>query len=400
MRKLKILSLLFIIMFSAFAENDTLIVKELMKVYEIPDSLINKVAKFTDSGVVELKLKPGEMYLKNIEIDKKIPMLPESLGDLKGLEKLTIHNVTEYPGFLNKLKKLEKLKIKSPYLKEISENMAKMSSLKELNIDSPVLTNISGDLYKLSKLKKLRLTGSNKCMLPIGIENLAKLKTLYVREIKIPDQVFKKGSNLKLKKLFVENSKLPESVGNLVNLKSLVYREIPKHYKRTHLNANNVQTKLVTDSIVSTSPHKIQDIPKSIINLKNLKNINITSFHLAKVPDVIGKIKTLETISLSNFRLDGIPVFLNELDSLKVLKLRYCNLKEISQEILKLIKLKELDLSSNQISVIPEDLIKMVNLKNINLSNNKICKLKNEELEKWINTRSKKKKWKKNQKCF
>lgn len=397
----KTVILLFMIFIVGYAENvsnDKIIVKALMTTYGIPDSLYDSVATTENGNVVKLTLSPIDGYLKKAATNKPIEIFPKEIGELVHLKVLVVHNVKDIPHGIYKLEKLEKLYLKSNYLKKIPKEISKLKSLKVLDVKSDSLRAISTGIYKLNDLIELTLYGSDNEFIPKGIECLENLYELNIKEFRLADDFFKKEANLKISTFKLYNSKLPSSVKYLVNLKRLNYGELSSHVQGYgHIDEDEFRS---VDKIISTSKYEIKTIPESIKELKKLKHLSLTSFHLNELPLFLSQINTLETLFISHIKLDSIPKFIMELNNLKVLTLSYCNINHLPLEIVKLKNIKELNLSSNNITVLPHELLKFTKLKKLNVWDNKICNTIDDEMVQWITTKTGNLNWQEAQKCF
>jgi len=127
------------------------------------------------------------------------------------------------------------------------------------------------------------------------------------------------------------------------------------------------------DLRISSPYHTIErmdEIPASIENLKNLKSLSASSAGIQKIHESIGRLGNLQRINLSYNKIEVIP------DSIKNLeKLEYCDLarnkiKSIPGSIGGLVELKSLKLTGNLIESIPDSIGCLKNLEVLWINDN------------------------------
>ena len=170
---------------------------------------------------------------------------------------------------------------------------------------------------------------------------------------------FPKILNLRyLKTLILSNAKIcniPEKIGFLPRLEVLDLGEVPPGY-------------MGNSDLVNT----IQDLPKSIKNLKSLKKLNLSGNFITEIKG-IESLTNLQELILSKCQITGI-INLEPLVNLRHLDLTNNQIHKIS--ILgHLENLTYLDLSNNKIAEI-KNLDLLVNLTKLNLSHNQITEIK------------------------
>ena len=244
--------------------------------------------------------------LKSLErfilVGTNVKKLPNSIGHLLNLKFLYISYVeklTDFPESIGNLKNLEHLSLDGSNFKKLPDCIGQLSNLKKLILDDNVkLTEITESIGNLKNLEEFVLEGNKVKELPDGIGYLENLETLKIDNTsikKLPDSI---GQLLKLKKLDIcDNSKLteiPESIGSIKNLERLV------------LLGNKI--KQLPDSIgqlsklieLYISGNKLTSLPESIGDLKNLKILELYSNKLKSFPESIIGMENLESIEISD----------------------------------------------------------------------------------------------------
>jgi len=119
-------------------------------------------------------------------------------------------------------------------------------------------------------------------------------------------------------------TELPEEIGNLINLKQLLFY------------GNN-----------------LKKLPITIGNLINLTHLFLGKNSLSKLPKEIGKLKNLIYLNLENNNLNEVPKKIGNLTNLQQLFLNDNNLKKLPKEITNLTNLQKLDIHNNNFTYLP-----------------------------------------------
>jgi len=168
------------------SELESLIIKdnEVYKIKEIPEEL------FKLKKLKELTIGDGN----RIGYDKKISIIPTSIGKLSELEKLQLdgNQIKELPNELFQLKKLKELSFNLNDIETIPSAIGNLSELELLSIDSNGIKKLPDELFNLKKLKELKLRSNLIEEIPPSIENLTELEKLdlydnFIKEL--PDSI-------------------------------------------------------------------------------------------------------------------------------------------------------------------------------------------------------------------
>lgn len=103
----------------------------------------------------------------------------------------------------------------------------------------------------------------------------------------------------------IMNAKLPESIGKLTNLRVLVL----------------VGAMVIDPEKDSVSPKYKQPIPKSMANLKQLRELDLSGDELDAIPDFVKSLENLETLKLNFNNFTDLPDYLKDLPKLKTITL-------------------------------------------------------------------------------
>ncbi|EPR79396.1 Leucine rich repeat protein, partial [Spraguea lophii 42_110] len=190
--------------------------------------------------------------------------------------------------------------------------------------------------------------------------------------------------------------------------------KIPKKIKSLDLSNNNFDYCIFKDILelkelksLNLGFNKIEKLPKKLYVLSKLRNLVLSGGVFINVPDEIEKLKIEKLILVGiqpdmyfaeendrRFKINFlINIFLNiqslkyldirgnglsyfgykgDYHGLRILKLGNNNMRSLSESLLRFNCLYELDLSSNNLEIVPDFLVQFTNLEKLNLSYNKM----------------------------
>src|SRR6476469_3846865 len=129
--------------------------------------------------------------------------------------------------------------------------------------------------------------------------------------------------------------------------------------------------------------NKLTEFPDAVLQLTNLKIINVSHNQITSIPEEIGQLSNLTDIYLSNNQIASIPDAIGQLSNLTGLDLRWNQITSIPDAIAQMSNLTRLDLRGNQITSIPEALAQLWNLTRLDLSSNQITSIPEEIGQLW-----------------
>ncbi|MFX0048759.1 MAG: leucine-rich repeat domain-containing protein [Candidatus Hermodarchaeota archaeon] len=260
--------------------------------------------------------------------------IPESIGELNNLISLSlICDFTVPPAFIQHLKSLKVLGLKSNFINEVPEWIGNLTNLERIDLSENQIRFLPESFGSLNKVTELNLLHNQLQSLPESFGKLTAIKklNLYNNEI----------------------THLPESIGKL------------KHLEWIHLRKN-----------------RLLKLPKSIGDISSLKTLSLGENQLIELPKSIGNLTSLESLDLFNNKLTEIPSTIGNLTSLKELNLNKNQLSNLPKEIGNLKSLEKLNLSDNLLTRM-ELFRDLTSLKELGLSNNPYSEIKG--LEKMAN---------------
>jgi len=117
---------------------------------------------------------------------------------------------------------------------------------------------------------------------------------------------------------------------------------------------------------------EIEELPKSIVNLKNLEILKINNCNLRELPSDIGKLQNLVELNLTHNSVERIPSTIGELKNLEYLILSNNSINKLPSSIGILKSLKTLNLSNNNIISLPDSMGNLTNLRTLWVDEGKI----------------------------
>ena len=121
--------------------------------------------------------------------------------------------------------------------------------------------------------------------------------------------------------------------------------------------------------------NKLTKFPDAVLQLTNLKILNLSRNQITAIPEAIGKLSNLTGLSLSDNQITEIPDAIGKLSNLTELDLNSNQITAIPEALGKLSNLTQLLLGGNEITSIPEDLGQLSNLIVLVLMRNQITSL-------------------------
>jgi len=126
------------------------------------------------------------------------------------------------------------------------------------------------------------------------------------------------------------------------------------------------------------SGDEIESLPRSIGQLKNLRDLHVSGRKLKGLPDEIGNLSSLVKLGLGH-SIERLPPSIGQLKNLEILDLIGTKLKGLPDEIGGLTSLKDLDVSGNRcIERLPSSIGQCKNLESINVYDSNIFEIPDE----------------------
>ncbi|MEG3841785.1 COR domain-containing protein, partial [Microcoleus sp. herbarium14] len=195
---------------------------------------------------------------------------------------------------------------------------------------------------------------------------------------------------------------LPPEIGKCTQLESLVLGKFDEEKKEwignkltefpdvvlqltnlKILNLSNNQITVIPDEIgqlsnlreLNLNQNQITVIPEAIGQLFNLTELYLGNNQITSIPDAIGQLSNLRWLALGGNQISFIPEAIGQLSNLTVLSLRDNQITSIPEAIGQLSNLTGLALSKNQITQIPDSVAQLSHLKRLDIFNNQISEI-------------------------
>ena len=121
--------------------------------------------------------------------------------------------------------------------------------------------------------------------------------------------------------------------------------------------------------ILNLKREKLNEIPKSVFQLKSLRILVLSSNKIYSIPDEIANLTNLEELDISSNKFIQFPVSITKLKKLKVLKMNRNEIAELPEEIGNMTNLEQLIVWDNPLTTLPEGIGKLSNqMKTLNLN--------------------------------
>jgi len=217
-----------------------------------------------NKNLKQLVLSDNNLTLQNLKLRlnttllclyvrrNKIEVLPDALGNLTALKKLSF-NYNE--------------------IGEVSDAIGRLQNLEELSFYQNKLTSIPKSFYQLKNLKVIDLYYNQIEKIEEPIVNLKKIEILYIANNRIHS--------------------LPENIGDLTNL-----RELYLHHNRiSYFPASFASLKSLR--VLRLNDNYFAAFPDAILSLNNLENLDISRNRLQTIPSGFGSYEKLQLLVMT-----------------------------------------------------------------------------------------------------
>jgi len=341
------------------ALKDSMLVRKLSLRGSNMEKLPIGVLKLTNLEDIDLEANP------NLNINEALGLLSR----LTHLRKLWISD-NKVPDLRNiyKLKSLEELDLDNVEISVLPIELSQLKRLKEVNLDENPNLNMIQVTSVLSKIRSLRvlwLSNNKLSTLPNEILGLKGLEDLWLDDnefTEIPAPI----KRLKIKYLSLFDNKLQSldlkrgDLPNLTNI-NLCYNNF-KVFPAIELS------RIPKLDTVTMWYANIQYVPKEIVDIKNLRVLNLQNNFISQLPVQIAELKHLSVLELAgnNLTEDGIKCVYQQ-KNLTKLDLDGNRIKNVPTEIGNLNDLTDLSLCENPLSDIPQSISGLQKLQKVQL---------------------------------
>lgn len=253
--------------------------------------------------------------------------MPESLGQLPELALFSMGScpaITKLPQSFGKLAALTDFTVRA------CDRLTQLGSLSELeailNIEFNNCLLLSDlTLSLLDSLRTLKIVSMwSLTRLPDALGHLAKLSTLYIRDLKrltaLPELHLIELHTLEISHTFL--TRLPESLGNLAQLGVLEL----DHCEELECLPQSLGLLEALEKLHLTNCFGITWLPDSLGNLAKLRELNLRNCtSMTQLPETLGKLNELQILDVCGAtRLSRLPDSLGSLQSLEYIFAENC----------------------------------------------------------------------------
>ncbi|XP_067948342.1 uncharacterized protein [Watersipora subatra] len=249
----------------------------------------------------------------------KLPFVPESVLQLPKLTKLILTRNKllgqTIPDKFDGLESLRELSLSTCYLSELPSSMSKLKKLESLDLSANSLS-MEGDLSPIESLTSLTCLSLSEC----NLDTLPKLdKLINLRKLELACNNFSTAVSQE------------DEVSEDASATFAILDGIPKSVSELDLSGNNFSgglPEIVGDlpnlTCLKVSNCYLATVPESILSIKDLEVLDISKNNLTDLPENIGQMKKLKSLDLANSsRLKSI-ITLPKLEILDKLNVEKC----------------------------------------------------------------------------
>ena len=265
----------------------------------------------------------------------------------------------------------EKVKIKNDqefykkYLEVFPQGKYTQDSIKRVNEISQI-EKIA--ITRQLELEKERLEKQD-YQAYLNAQQLASIES-YEKYLKTyPNGVYRKEAAIAIEKITEDFLLLKKWLINIYIYSEGYNIGIIEHYKRI--------MKIHDIDVNSKKSHdlKLNELPKEIKILKNLRGLDVSGNHIMAMPKEIEELKSLTKLNFKYNLLTTLPREIGNLGELTYLDISGNQLTMLPKEIGMLVNLNTLNLEGNKLTSLPKEICNLKNLTSLNIKGNKLTVL-------------------------
>lgn len=278
-------------------------------------------------------------------------------------------NIYELPTSLFKCKNLKSLDLSANFISSI-DGIGSFSQLEFLFLDDcELLREIPSEIGQLKILKVISISNTIIQSLPKEFYSLKNITYCRLHENELTNEILYDIEELEnIVELHLDSNEMLNEDGTTFSLTNLV---------KAHINHNNFETlpidfagcPLIEHLDISYNP--IQELPNSITNLQNLKELDLDGCLLKNIPNLSSLI-SCEKVAIGHHDMKEIPLEIFSIPNLKILKIDNSKIKTIPVQVANLKKLESLSISDCELITLPSSIGKLTKLQEVELRDNKI----------------------------
>ncbi|CAB3403082.1 unnamed protein product [Caenorhabditis bovis] len=298
-----------------------------------------------------------------------------------------------FPHDVEQMVQMTWLKLNKSKLEQVPDELSRCNNLEHLQMAHNQLTSVHGELSDLPRLRSLKTAGIPTDIFRMKDLTIIDLSRNQLREVPsnleyakgaivlnlshnnietIPNAVC--ANLIDLLFLDLSNNKLdmlPPQIRRLTMLQSLNLSNNPlSHFQLKQLPSMASLNVLH----MSNTNRTLDNIPPSLDDLHNLRDVDFSENSLPAVPDALFKMRNLRKLNLAGNKIDNLKMTEGDWEHLETLNVSNNCLTALPDCIVKLARLSKLYASGNMLKFegIPSGIGKMIQLTVLHLSYNKL----------------------------
>ncbi|CAI5446386.1 unnamed protein product [Caenorhabditis angaria] len=307
---------------------------------------------------------------------------------------------TRFPHDVEQMTQMTWLKLNKSNLEQVPDELSRCENLEHLQMAHNQLTSVHGELSDLPRLRSVIVRDNNlkTAGIPTDIFRMKDLTIIDLSRNQLrecpPNLEYSKGAivlNLSFNNietipnnvcanlidlLFLDlsNNKLemlPPQIRRLTMLQSLKLSNNPL----THFQLKQLPSMTSLSVLhMSNTNRTLDNIPPSLDDLNNLRDVDFSCNDLPSIPDALFKLRNLRKLNLSGNKIEKLNMTEGEWDLLETLNVSDNLIGCLPDCIVKLERLSKLYASGNQLTFegIPSGIGKLLQLTVLHLSYNKL----------------------------
>ena len=239
---------------------------------------------------------------------------------------------------------------------QLPDELGNLTELERLSMTGVGLTSLPATIGNLVKLTTLYAYSNKLTTLPPGIGALTKLRkvVLWSNQFKtLPPEIGGWTSVVEFELKWNQLESLPDELGKLVALEQL---DLESNQLTTMPRTLGKLTKLYR---LVLGTNKFSEFPAGVLDLPNLRELDLKENQLTRLPDELSRLTKLEELDLPENQLADLGTGIYTLRALSKLDVRENQLTSLTKDVGKLKDLTTLDARENPIEGFTEEILKL-----------------------------------------
>ncbi|TCO05989.1 leucine-rich repeat domain-containing protein [Natronoflexus pectinivorans] len=286
-------------------------------------------------------------------------IIPNSITNLSNLEYIAIHKGVgdlswHIPNDIHKMKNLQEVNLTNIVEGELPQSLGQLRQLKSLNLHNGKITgSLPSSIGELENLEILNLDGHQITgTIPSSIEELSNLRELNLSNNQLTGSIpVGLGQLSKLRTIRLANNQLSGSLPEQLNWPELISLQLSENHIEGNIPSSISSAKKLQGLFLNSN--QFTELPKEIGALNAITQIDLSKNKLTTIPETILNIPGITRFIAANNQISTIPYNFGAWPGLTELDLSHNQLTIFPDEICFLPNLNTINLSYNQIKQLP-----------------------------------------------